>query len=170
MAAETGTAIAPAPSPAAVTVELEPFRHPEGVRMRAEQAAEVRRRYRPEDPGSPGEPVVEPWADDAVAFLVAREAGAPVGCVALRRLSPDVFELKRLYVRPAARGRRIADVLLAAAEQRALDLGAGRIILQSGTAQPEALSVYRRNGYEAIPPFGEYASSPRSRCFGRDLR
>jgi GNAT superfamily N-acetyltransferase len=166
MAAEPRTAIAPP----RVIVALEPFWHPEGVRLRAEQAAEVRRRYRPEDPGSDAEPVAEPWADDAVAFLVAREAGAPVGCVALRRVSPEVFELKRMYVRPAARGRRIADMLLAAAERRARELGAGRIILQSGTAQPEALTVYRRNGYEAISPFGEYASSPRSRCFGRDLR
>lgn len=140
----------------------EPFDAADAVALRSELARELRARY-----GGPGVP--EPSWEPA-AFLVARVGGEPVGCVALRRLGGGVFELRRMYVVPSARGRGLADVLLDAAEARADALGATRIILQCGTAQPEAMAVYRRHGYEAIEPFGEYAEFESSRCFGRDLR
>lgn len=168
----------PEPAPAAigagpapgVTIGEEPFDGPDGHRVRAEVTAELRRRYGSDDRRE-GDPGAAAWAGDVAGFLIARSAeGEPVGCAALRRLEGDVFELKRMYVRPAARGRRIADALLAAAERLAVERGARRIILQTGTEQPEAMTVYRRNGYEPIAPFGEYADSPRSRCFGRDVR
>ena len=61
-------------------------------------------------------------------------------------------------------------VMVSYTRARAEALGATRIILQCGTAQPEAMAVYRRHGYAAIEPFGEYAEFESSRCFGRDLR
>jgi putative acetyltransferase len=140
----------------------EPFDGAEGVALRSQLARELRARY-----GGPGVP--EP-AWEPAAFLVARVGGEPVGCVALRRLCAGVFELRRMYVVPSARGRGVADALLDAAQARANALGARRVILQCGTAQPEAMAVYRRHGYEAIEPFGEYAEYESSRCFGRDLR
>ena len=134
----------------------------DGVALRGALGRELRERYR--GPGVP-EPAWEP-----AAFLVARSAGGePVGCVALRALGGGVFELRRMYVAPPARGTGVADALLEAAHARAAQLGAGRIILQCGTAQPEAMSFYRRRGYEPIGPFGEYAELESSRCFGRDL-
>src|SRR5688500_13884442 len=51
------------------------------------------------------------------AFVVAYVDGAPVGCGAVRRIGPDVGELRRMYVRAAARGRRIAAQVLAALER-----------------------------------------------------
>jgi GNAT superfamily N-acetyltransferase len=145
-----------------VRVADEPFDAPDGVALRDALGAELRQRY-----AGPG--VAEP-AWEAAAFLVARDdRNAAVGCVALRRLEAERFELRRMYVRPAARGNGVADALLAAAETRAVQLGAGRLILQCGTAQPEAIAVYRRHGYVPIAPFGEYAQFESSRCFGRDL-
>jgi putative acetyltransferase len=139
----------------------EPYDGRDGAVLRAELGRELRERY-----GGPGLP--EPMWEPA-AWLVARADGQAVGCVALRRLDGSVFELRRMYVRPGARGTGVADDLLAAAEARARALGARRLILQCGTAQPEAMAVYRRHGYEAIAPFGEYGHFENSRCFGRDL-
>ena len=109
-----------------------------------------------------------PW--EPAAFLVARVDGVRRRA-AWRCGTCDgaVFELRRMYVRPDARASGVADALLGAAQERASALGAQRLILQCGTAQPEAIAVYRRHGYEPIAPFGEYARFESSRCFGRDL-
>jgi GNAT superfamily N-acetyltransferase len=72
-------------------------------------------------------------------------------------------------VRPEARGGRLGDRLLAEVEQRARALGARRVKLETGLAQPEAMAVYERHGYYPIEPFGDYADSPLSRCYAREL-
>ena len=91
-----------------------------------------------------------------VSFLVARDdAGRQLGCVALRRRDDGSLELKRMYVRQEARGTGLADRLLAEAEGRARALGAERVKLETGLAQPEAMAVYERNGYEPIEPYAE---------------
>jgi GNAT superfamily N-acetyltransferase len=102
-------------------------------------------------------------------FLVAELDGAAVGCAGFRAYAPLTCELKRMYVRPAARGRGVARALLRGVEQRAAAAGYTRIILETGTAQPEAIGLYVSAGYERVPQFGEYADEPDSRCFGRTL-
>ena len=43
------------------------------------------------------------------------------------------------------------------------------MILETGTAQPEAIALYSSSGYERIPPFGYYKDEPLNRCFGKLL-
>ena len=102
-------------------------------------------------------------------FLVAYVDEVAVGCAGFRAYAPLTCELKRMYVRPAARGQGAARALLAGVEVRAAAAGYRRIILETGTAQPEAIALYVSAGYERIAQFGEYADEPNSRCFGRDL-
>ena len=118
-----------------------------------------------------GCPGVAPSADDIAVFLVARDDdGVPLGCGALRLLpTPGEAELKRMYVRPAARGSGVAVALLRALEDEARARGVTRLLLETGTAQPEAIRFYLREGYAEIPLFGEYAGSSLSRCFARAL-
>lgn len=103
------------------------------------------------------------------AFLVAYQEGEAVGCGALRTIEPGVGEIKRMYVRPAARGRGIGRVVLEALEEEARRLGLRRLVLETGTRQSEALALYERSGYGRIPPFGEYARSPLSICLAKAL-
>jgi putative acetyltransferase len=148
-----------------VSIDEEPFDAPESQELLAELGADLIRRYRGD-----GHPTVSPSPLDVAAFLVARDGdGRAVGCVALRRRDDRSFEIKRMYVRPEARGRRVGDRLLAEIEDRARALGATRVKLETGLAQPEAMAVYERNGYHPIEPFGDYADSPLSRCYARDL-
>lgn len=103
------------------------------------------------------------------AFLIATRAGRSVGCGAVRRIEPGVGEIKRMYVRPEARGQRIGRAVLGALEAEARRLGLQRLVLETGLRQPEAIAMYERAGFSRIPAFGEYADSPLCVCMGKDL-
>jgi GNAT superfamily N-acetyltransferase/SAM-dependent methyltransferase len=102
-------------------------------------------------------------------FLIARLGGEAVGCGAVRALDDGVAEIKRMYTRPAARGKGVARALLAALEVQARSLGATRLVLETGERQRAAVALYVRAGFEEIPPFGEYVDSPLSVCYGKPL-
>ncbi len=148
-----------------ITIAEEPFEAPDSQELLAELETDLIRRYRGDD-----HPIVKPSPLEVASFLVARDRDRhPVGCVALRRRDDGEYEIKRMYVRPDARGCGLGDRLLEAVERRAAELGATRVKLETGTAQPEAIAVYERNGYHPIEPFGDYADSPLSRCYAREF-
>lgn len=80
-----------------------------------------------------------------------------------------VVELKRMYVVAASRGRGHARTVLAHLEYTAVMAGAGRMVLETGGAQPEAVALYRSSGYAPIPAFGHYADSEQSIHLGKRL-
>jgi GNAT superfamily N-acetyltransferase len=102
-------------------------------------------------------------------MLLATLDGAAVGCVGLRRIDERTAELKRMYVRPQARGRGVARALLAACEQQAAELGYGQLWLETGSMQPEAVTLYLTSGYEPVAPFGQYAGGDLAIHLGREL-
>jgi GNAT superfamily N-acetyltransferase len=98
-------------------------------------------------------------------WLALDDGGAAAGHVVLRRLAGE-WELKRLIVDPAARGRGIARALVDAARDQAREAGAARLILQTGAAQPESVALYRSMGFTSIPVYEPYvATMPESLCF-----
>lgn len=104
------------------------------------------------------------------AFLIVHRDGAPLGCGALRRLDAETGELKRMYVAPAARGLGLGRRLVHALEAEARALGMRRLVLETGTRQLAAIALYRATGFEVIPLYGEYLSSPEtSLCMGKAL-
>lgn len=102
-------------------------------------------------------------------FVVAWVDADAVGCGALRRVDEQVGEVKRMYVRPSRRGQGVGRAVLAAVEARARTLGYERLILETGTRQPEAIGLYVDAGYAPIGNYGAYRDSPLSRCFARTL-
>jgi GNAT superfamily N-acetyltransferase len=78
-------------------------------------------------------------------------------------------EVKRMYVEPSARRQGLARLMLAHLEATARAAGAEVMVMETGTAQPEAMALYLAAGYELIEPFGHYAWSPQNRCYGRVL-
>jgi putative acetyltransferase len=97
-----------------------------------------------------------------VTFLVARIDGRALGCGAVVDSGEGWAEIKRMFVSPTARGRRLGKQLLSRIESIAADFGATLIRLETGAKQPEALSLYHSAGYVEIAAFGDYLPDPFS--------
>jgi len=156
---------APAPAPARLTLVQVPFDDPRAVRLRDDMDVEMTARYR--DPG-----VVEPAelvaardaalhlsADVVLAtLLVLDDEGTPVGHAALRRRGED-GEVKRVVVVDGRRGSGIGRRIMAEVERLAREAGLRRLVLQTGSRQPDAVALYEKLGWTPIPLFEPYAST-----------
>jgi len=89
----------------------------------------------------------------AGAMLLASEDDVPAGCVAMRRLDDTTCEMKRLYVAPAFRGRRVSRLLVRGLAGLALARGYERIVFDVGWRQTSALTAYTRMGFVEIAPY-----------------
>ena len=106
------------------------------------------------------------------AFLVARRGERLIGCGALRPIelgSAATAEIKRMFVTPAERGRGVARAILSALEQRAVEFGYRRLVLETGDRQPEAVGLYEHAGYRRCACYGQYAERDWSVCFEKSL-
>ncbi len=112
---------------------------------------------------------VESLCAPEVSFFVARVGGMALGCGALRVLDARCGELKRMYVAPEARGLGIGRALLQAIEARARALDLGELKLETGTAQPEALGLYRAAGFVPCAAFAGYRPSPLNLFLAKSL-
>ncbi len=139
---------------------------PDGVALRTAQRAEIDERYG--DPDS--EPGPAPTAADIAVFFIAYDdEGEPIGCGGLRAIDAEHGEIKRMYVAPGSRGSGASVAVLAALEEHARLLGWSRLVLETGTEQPDAVRFYEREGYTRIPNFGYYADSALSLCYEKPL-
>jgi GNAT superfamily N-acetyltransferase len=153
------------------------YGHPDAMLLIAEVQAEYVVRYGgPDD--TPLDPLMfEPPAGSFyVGYLGLADARHAVASGAWRAHDDvEVFgtgrtaEIKRMYVAPAARGRGVARRMLAHLERTAGETGFEAMILETGTAQPEAIALYESSGYAAIPSFGFYKDEPLNRCFAKRL-
>jgi ribosomal protein S18 acetylase RimI-like enzyme len=87
------------------------------------------------------------YFDAGVEFLVGAPDGKVVAMGALRRVSPEEAEIKRMRVEPALQGRGHGQTLLDALHRRAAELGYSRLRLDTAVRQRAARSLYERNGY-----------------------
>jgi GNAT superfamily N-acetyltransferase len=88
-------------------------------------------------------------------YLVGWEGDRAVAGGGLRHLTEGVAEIKRMYVRPAARSRGLAAELLTALELAAASLGYRIVRLDTGPKQVHALSLYRQSGYVDVEPYND---------------
>ena len=154
---------------AGVVVQGQDIRSPLAHQLISELNEELLARY-PEEGATHFRLDADEVAPGRGAFLVAYVDGEAVGCGAVRRIEDGVGEIKRMYVRSAARGRGVGAAIPAALEVEARRLDVTRLVLETGERQLEALALYRRAGFVVIPPFGEYVDSPLSVCLAKELR
>lgn len=101
--------------------------------------------------------------------VVVYEDATPVGCGAIREYTPDAMEVKRMYTTPEGRGKGIATQVLKELESWAAEMGYQKCVLETGKRQPEAISLYKKNGYQVVPNYGQYAGMENSVCFEKKL-
>lgn len=153
------------PNTGLVFVEMDPAM-PEAANLISALDGGLRERY-PDSPIHGIEPI-EFRASGGV-FLIGRLDGVGVACGALRPMSDNATELKRMFVRRDQRGKGFGRATLAVLEKIATRRGFQMIRLETGVNQPEAIGLYESMGYHRIPCFGEYISDHRSRCFEKAL-
>ena len=91
-----------------------------------------------------------------IRFFVARLDGAAVGCGGVA-LFENFAEVKRMFVRPHARGSGVAQAILQRLEDEARDAGLPNLRLETGTRQEAAMRLYERAGFRRCAAFGDYA-------------
>ncbi|WP_338672274.1 GNAT family N-acetyltransferase [Streptomyces sp. SCSIO 30461] len=151
------------------------FDHPDAVRLNDEVQAEYHLRY-----GDGGDATALDAADfdpPLGAYLIAYdEHDHPVATGSWR--SQDLnkegnedgdAELKRMFVVETMRGRGLARRILAALEEDARAAGRVRMVLETGTKQPEAIALYTSSGYEPCAKFGHYRHDEESLCYAKQL-
>jgi len=112
---------------------------------------------------------VEKLLRDGVKFFIARDGGRPAGCGGVLLVGREYAEVKRMYVRPAFRGRRIGRLMLDHLVEHARQHGLTVIRLETGIHQREAIALYEARGFRKIPPFGPYGDDPVSLCYELQL-
>jgi len=82
--------------------------------------------------------------------------GEALGCGALWHRDPAYGEIKRIYVRPEARGLKLSKLILARLEENAREYGLKALKLETGTLQPEALGLFAKWGFTPCGPYADY--------------
>jgi putative acetyltransferase len=140
-------------APALAIDAVHPDDLPEVRRMMQEYAAWIGRDlsfqgFARELDGLPGD-----YAPPGGVLLVARQAGATTGMVALRRLDAGRCEMKRLYVRPAGRGSGVGRALAHRVIEEARARGYVEIVLDTLPIMGRAQEMYVALGFRDIPPY-----------------
>jgi putative acetyltransferase len=89
-------------------------------------------------------------------ILIAKYNDQPAGCVALGKLSDDVCEMKRLFVRPENRRKGIGKALCESLMEYAKNIGYLHMRLATALEPPKAL--YQSLGFKGIPPYRDVPS------------
>ena len=107
----------------------------------------------------PTYPATEQFTPPAGVFLIVEDDGEVIGCGGVRRIQrrPDTyevrFEVKHLWLTPAARGRGAGRRLLEKLERRAVELGAQELVLDTNASLEAAGGLYRSAGFTPIEPY-----------------
>ncbi len=112
---------------------------------------------------------VERLLAENVAFFVLRSDGTPAACGGVKLYDSEYGEVKRMYVRPAFRGRGYGKLVLSRLEDYTRAQGITILRLETGVHQAEAVGLYEAAGFYRIPPFGPYWDDPVSLCYEKQL-
>lgn len=158
-----------------MSIRTVPFDHPDAVKLNDQVQAEYAERYGDEGDVTPLDASM--FRPPLGLYLLAYdERDRPIASGGWRTQDKNDegyadgdAELKRMYVTPQARGRGLARRILAALEEDARAAGRTRMVLETGTKQPEAVALYFSSGYEPCAKFGHYRFDELSLCYAKPL-
>lgn len=92
---------------------------------------------------------------DGRLFLAENGAGDMIGCGMMKKIGPDVAELKRLYVTPSARSTGLGRQLVERRIMAAQEMGVKTLLVDTLKANVEMQGLYRSLGFEEIDGYSE---------------
>ena len=101
--------------------------------------------------------------------LVIRKENQAIACGAIKAFDSNSMEVKRMYVDPSIRGQGIGTTLLLALEKWAKEMNYAKCVLETGKRQPDAVALYKKNGYSVVDNYGQYKGIENSICFSKTL-
>ena len=107
--------------------------------------------------------------DNIKHALVVYLNNRAIACGAIKEFDTQIMEVKRMYTLPAFRGQGLAKRVLLELENWAKELGYKKCVLETGKRQPEAIKLYKKNGYKTISNYGQYKNIENSICFEKQL-
>lgn len=156
-------------------VEFVPWDMPDAVALRQAAVAELGTRYG-------GDEDAKEYIDPAsiVTTILVRIGGVAAAGGSVRDVSGThdgvggvhpaaTGEVKRVFVAAEQRRNGLGRLVMDALEQGAREAGLERLVLETGTEQPESIAMYQRLGFAAIAKYGKFADSDRQRCYGKSL-
>lgn len=99
-------------------------------------------------------------AGERTQFWLALDVGRPVGLVGAGFRDPTRYELIAMWVEPAARGKGVADELVAAVKARAMELGLEVLFLEVAPENTRAVQFYQRHGFVFLDEWEPIDSHP----------
>lgn len=88
--------------------------------------------------------------------IVVYNDSVPAGCGCFKEFDSNTVEIKRMFVPAIERGKGIGVLLMNELENWAVECGFKNMVLETGTAQPEAVHLYKKQGFEIIPNYEPY--------------
>jgi GNAT superfamily N-acetyltransferase len=107
--------------------------------------------------------------DNIKHALVVYLNNRAIACGAIKEFDTQIMEVKRMYTLPDLRGQGLAKRVLLELENWAKELGYKKCVLETGKRQPEAIKLYKKNGYKTISNYGQYKNIENSICFEKQL-
>lgn len=112
---------------------------------------------------------IEAMNDDKALWVLAKNAyGEAIGCGAIRPLTQNIAELKRMFSNRSVPG--IGRALLTFLETSAKEMGYSELRLETRHINHRAVDFYEKNAYHRIENYGPYIGRPEAVCFSKALR
>jgi putative acetyltransferase len=102
----------------------------------------------------------------SVEFMLGLIDGRPVACGALQQVAPGIGEIDCMYVRPTWRRQGLSRLILAALEERAVEIGCHLLQLETTVGVGWAVRLYEGAGFHGVPG---RAGDPRHACYEKSL-
>ena len=102
--------------------------------------------------------------------MVIYSEDRPVGCGCFKKYDDETIELKRMFVLPEMRGKKLAAQLLLELEKWAVEDGFTQAVLETGLRQVEAIRLYTVAGYVLTKNYGQYVGMKESICYRKELK
>jgi len=116
------------------------------------------------------EDFIEENGEMLIFYAVQNGDNGFTACGALKHFNGETAEIKRMYVKDEHRGQGLSKLILRELEETAAGMNYKRIILETGTKQPEAMNLYEKSGYTKIKAYGRHKDDPDSVCYEKIIR